>query len=514
MEKINSKQKFQKMWEAHATGTMLGELVVAFNISHNSKLKEKIGVIEKNIIFFYKKGLGTQFFYKIEEMKEAAEFGFKRFTNKKKVDEYIQDSKKAIEKTDKSYEKFLDASWKSGSVQDLLKIFKKLLLVLEKPYSLYYACQPQYFAKIENYLIEKLEKKFDANATNKIYSILTLPEKLDSLVIEELEWLKIVRKVKEISPNEKRFSKQNLSENIISEINKHSDQYVYLGDVEAENPWNFDHYIKLLNKQLSIDVSKKIKDIESKKAKLKRKKLRILGKYDIDDEAQIICDNIAKIGINRLALRFAWTKAMFMYIKVLREIAKRNFHPLLNSNTILEFKINELEDIILNNKVIPKEEIKRRKQSFLYYSRDYINDFGDDVNFYSGEQAIKKKQELIPEEKVDVKEFDGSIACKGKIVGKVFLFTWLEENLTKKMDKMQKGDILVAGQTRPFLMLAIRKAGGIITDEGGITSHAAIVSRELNIPCIIGTKIATKVLKDGDLVEVDANKGVIKIIEK
>lgn len=51
-------------------------------------------------------------------------------------------------------------------------------------------------------------------------------------------------------------------------------------------------------------------------------------------------------------------------------------------------------------------------------------------------------------------------------------------------------------------------------DEGGIACHAAIVSRELGIPCIIGTKIATKVLKDGDLVEVDANKGAVKILKR
>jgi pyruvate,water dikinase len=57
-------------------------------------------------------------------------------------------------------------------------------------------------------------------------------------------------------------------------------------------------------------------------------------------------------------------------------------------------------------------------------------------------------------------------------------------------------------------------AGAIITNQGGITSHAAITSREMKIPCIIGTKIATKVLKDGDLVEVDANRGVVKIIKR
>jgi pyruvate,water dikinase len=58
----------------------------------------------------------------------------------------------------------------------------------------------------------------------------------------------------------------------------------------------------------------------------------------------------------------------------------------------------------------------------------------------------------------------------------------------------------------------MKKAGAIITDEGGITCHAAIVSRELKKPCIIGTKIATQVFKDGDMVEVDAENGIVKII--
>jgi pyruvate,water dikinase len=67
--------------------------------------------------------------------------------------------------------------------------------------------------------------------------------------------------------------------------------------------------------------------------------------------------------------------------------------------------------------------------------------------------------------------------------------------------------------TRPEYISAMKKAAAIVTDEGGITCHAAIVSRELKKPCIIGTKIATKVLKDGDLVEVDADKGIVKILE-
>ena len=65
----------------------------------------------------------------------------------------------------------------------------------------------------------------------------------------------------------------------------------------------------------------------------------------------------------------------------------------------------------------------------------------------------------------------------------------------------------------PTILSAMQKASAFITDEGGVTCHAAIVARELKKPCIIGTKIATKVLKDGDLVEVDTEKGVVKILK-
>ena len=82
----------------------------------------------------------------------------------------------------------------------------------------------------------------------------------------------------------------------------------------------------------------------------------------------------------------------------------------------------------------------------------------------------------------------------------------------KDMHRFNKGDILISVATDPDIVPAMKKAAAIVTEQGGITSHAAIVSRELGIPCVIGTKIATKVFKDGDMVEVDANKGTIKKI--
>ena len=96
-------------------------------------------------------------------------------------------------------------------------------------------------------------------------------------------------------------------------------------------------------------------------------------------------------------------------------------------------------------------------------------------------------------------------ASQGRSEGNVKIILKSED-----LPKMQQGDILISSMTRPELVPAMKKAAAIVTDEGGITSHAAIVSRELGIPCVVGTKIATKVFKDNDFIEVNANHGIAR----
>ncbi len=98
----------------------------------------------------------------------------------------------------------------------------------------------------------------------------------------------------------------------------------------------------------------------------------------------------------------------------------------------------------------------------------------------------------------------GSAASPGIGIGPVKILT-----SAKEIGKVEKGDVLVAPMTSPDFVPAMKKAIAIITDQGGETSHAAIVSRELGVPCVVGTKVATKVLKDGAVVTVDGAKGEI-----
>ena len=105
----------------------------------------------------------------------------------------------------------------------------------------------------------------------------------------------------------------------------------------------------------------------------------------------------------------------------------------------------------------------------------------------------------------NVKKIYGQVAYKGKAKGEVRLVVD-----SGHIEEFQEGEVLVTEMTTPEFVPAMKKAAAIVTDEGGVCCHAAIVSREMKIPCVIGTKIATRVLKDGDLVEVDAKSGIVK----
>jgi len=83
--------------------------------------------------------------------------------------------------------------------------------------------------------------------------------------------------------------------------------------------------------------------------------------------------------------------------------------------------------------------------------------------------------------------------------------------VARSIQDMQQGEILVAETTEPSVILACKKAAAIITNQGGMMSHAAIISRELRIPCIIGASNATDLIATGDYLEVDADAGVVTI---
>ncbi|MBT4446531.1 hypothetical protein HOA92_00885 [archaeon] len=202
------------------------------------------------------------------------------------------------------------------------------------------------------------------------------------------------------------------------------------------------------------------------------------------------------------------------YIKDARDDYRRQgifyiqaFFAELAKRTNLSFKQvaylteNEILEFLSGSSVNIELAKSRREHGFMMFQRE--------GKMICIDKNIKRELEKIGfhQKEQRTEKIKGSCACKGKVRGKVVLVYTIHDIL-----KVKKGDILVAVTTHPDYVPAMQKAAAIVTDEGGILSHAAIVARELGIPCIVGTGNATTVLDYGVEVEVDAEKGTVEII--
>ena len=170
----------------------------------------------------------------------------------------------------------------------------------------------------------------------------------------------------------------------------------------------------------------------------------------------------------------------------------------------------EILEILKIGNVMPnirKKIFDRREGYAIIWLNGEIETFiGKEVLQIQAE--IGKTYKINNSSKIDDNEISGMSANGGIVIGNVKILLNY-----KDVEKVKKGDIIVATMTTPDYISAMEKASGFITDEGGITCHAAIISREFGVPCIVGTVNATSKLKDGQKVELDAYNGIVKLLD-
>lgn len=193
---------------------------------------------------------------------------------------------------------------------------------------------------------------------------------------------------------------------------------------------------------------------------------------------------------------------VFYALKFFKEIGRRMGIKAADTSFL---QASEVVAFLSGKQKISQQVINNRKKAFVLYL-DKTNNLvclsGKDIAL-----GLKEFRLFNIEEKI--KQLSGTVASKGNVRGRVAIVKGI-----KDLNNVKQGNILVAITTHPDYVPAMRRAAGIVTDEGGITSHAAIVSREFHIPCIVGTKQATKILRDKDFIELDSDKGIIKILKK
>ena len=399
------------------------------------------------------------------------------------ADSCLKDGESLIRKTKESVKKDLPRLTNRELIlnfKGLYENFLNFLPYLNIPHS------------VETAIETELNSKIFDNSTKE--KLLEPTEVVSEEQIDELRLASLVKK--------EGWTKKN--KRLLIEL---TEKYCWLPMMALHHkPFDEGYYRKIVEdlvvriKSPKKEITKLRKQEQVRKDELKK----TLQKINADEDLTRLV-NLAQAYIKLRTYRInVIRKFHFYHLPLLNEIANRID---ISKENVTFLSYDEILKALLDRKTRNrlKREISKRQTGFA------ILGWRGKTRVISGVENIihAMEQYNIFSKTPDVKkEIKGNPACRGIVTGKVKIVKKLSE-----LGKVTKGDVLVAKMTTPDYMIAINKAAAIVTDEGGITCHAAIVSREFNVPCIVGTRNATQVLSDNDLVEVDANEGVVRVIE-
>ncbi len=295
---------------------------------------------------------------------------------------------------------------------------------------------------------------------------------------------------------------EKLPAKILKKIEEHVFQWSWLTYSYTGPEYKINNAIVDLKKILSIKTSpqEQLEKLNNELLENKKRQEKIIAEIKFSKEELYMI----KIAQDSMQTKFLRTKMMFLACFTINKLL--DYFRKKESLSFKQMGVCTVREVLyyLETGELPTVDILNQRLRYCVLISKVDNE-----EILLGEKAKKWVENNVELEEIDenISEFFGQVAYVGEgvIRGQVKIV-----NLTSEMEKFEEGDILVSIATTPDIVPVMKKAVAIIADIGGLTCHAAIVSRELKIPCIVGTKIATKILKDGDKVEVDTNQGLIK----
>jgi len=329
----------------------------------------------------------------------------------------------------------------------------------------------------------------------------------EEMAIVQQERLDFVRLMNEIKENYKKYDKAVEKDPLLQRlINEHREKYYYMNanyghaeEIKADEILKkVKHEYEKANYRLE---EKSLLEIKKHYRNLKAEKDRIIHDYNIPKDLLAAFHYFSVLSDWRDKRKKMHQIGCVASQHIFDEIAHRNN---IAGGLSKYLWLKDVEKSVVGLENLKNELESRAKESVLI-----IEDTGK-FGWLFDIEARKIKDEL---DKTilskSTKIIRGMSSYRGKITGIAKII-----NSTDAFHRFNHDDVLISSMTRVEFMPVVRKASAIVTDEGGITCHAAIVSRELEIPCIVGTRVATKIIKDGDFVEVDANEGIVRILKK
>ncbi len=293
---------------------------------------------------------------------------------------------------------------------------------------------------------------------------------------------------------------------IYGNLQKHLRLYSFIPVNFNEEPWSENDVLKQLNVLLTQNCAAELKKLRTNH----QIKTRLAGSVlnSIKDKRVVLMAKILqKTTLLNEYRKYCFCRASLAYRPLFKAIARK--YNLAGWKECWKLTNEEVERLYYQNDQAVLKRLPARKAAALTFdfkTKKLVIHIGETLKPFLTELKHKKPGNDIDAQSQEIK---GTIANPGIVRGRARVIMGRYD-----FHKFRDGDIIVTSMTSVDFVPIMERAAAFITNEGGITSHASIVSRELNKPCIIGTKVGTKILKDGDLIEVDANIGAVKILKK
>ncbi|KKQ28182.1 MAG: Phosphoenolpyruvate synthase/pyruvate phosphate dikinase [Candidatus Magasanikbacteria bacterium GW2011_GWC2_37_14] len=252
----------------------------------------------------------------------------------------------------------------------------------------------------------------------------------------------------------------------------------------------------------NLKPSEQLKIIKNNFQELLQKQTKIMEQLGFSEDEKYFVTIAQDFGYTKAYRANLMALACFTINKLLAVFAKKE------SYSIRQFgmcAVSELQAYLKNELPLPKADILNQRLNYALLISEKDSD-----KILVGEEAKQWMKDNVEVEEVDLEltEFAGTVACGGGVKQVQGIVKIVMSN--QDINKVEAGDILLSSNTTPDHVPAMRRSAAIVTQTGGLTCHAAIVSRELNKPCLIGVKHLLQVFKDGDRVEVDLEAGIVR----
>lgn len=403
-----------------------------------------------------------------------------------KIDAHIKNFRAFVQKVQRSnYGKFTNTS--------LANIVKQYQEFLNRTFAFFETSTPAGTSALIREIQKIINSKVKNPQTRQQYFIwLCSADKADATMLERADFIKLTRR-KSVS---------------ISQWRKYANQYpaLFFNTYEEKQIFSF-----LKNKWQEEKKTNVAAELRLMRQTLNTNQARHNAVYSAIKSPRLtrLAGTLQQTALDRYRLKHIWSGAELLCLNLIQELQKRgrtNF-----SDFIKTYSFTDIYKLLQSGIRLSGSEVANRKKLLLYHYKH------GELTFLTGHQAIKLSRLLLgrrmSKDRRGSNEITGTIANHGRVTARIRVVA-VKDLATFSHDSrvFQKGEILVTTMTSPLMVSIVKKASGIITDEGGITSHAAVVAREFNIPCIVGTHGASSLLKTGDVVEPDGNKGKIRKI--